>query len=245
MDTERPLKGQIAVVTGAGRGIGAAVVRALGSAGASLVLASRSPDQLEAVADDVRAGGGHVETVAGDLTDDAFVDALFATVAQRHGKLDMLVNNAGGLTVERIESAPPAALRDMLEINTVAPYACMRQAVMLMREGDDDGRIVNIGSTQAYWPWGADAGLYTASKFALRALTMSVSKQLKQDGSGIRVCMVNPGGADTTMVNPTGAPNPYLVDPDHIARAVLHAVVAPPGVHVFDTIVLAQPWSPW
>lgn len=243
--TRPPLDGQVAVITGAGSGIGAAAAHAIAAAGAHAILTARSKNPLDEVSEGIRSNGGAADVIAGDLTDASFVDALFDEVERRNGRLDVLVNSAGIFRMPKIEEASPEDLRAHLEINTIAPWACMRRAIALMKAGSDDGRIVNIGSTQALWLFEGDAGIYPATKFALRALTLAVAKQLKTGGSGIRVSIIEPGGTNTPMVNPAGVPLPMLLDPKHVATAVLHAVTAPPEVHVFETTVMAQSFTPW
>lgn len=236
------LDDQVAVITGAGRGIGAATARALAAAGALTVITARSGEELDAVAREIRAAGGAAEVVPGDLADHAFVDELFDGVQERHGRLDVLVNNAGTAWFAPIAQVTPERWASMLALNTVAPYACMRRALGIMRAGSDDGRIVNVSSVEAYWTAFGDCGAYPASKFALRAMSQGVAKELKQAGSGVRVCMLSLGGVNTTLVNPSGEPNPIMLDPAVAAQAVLNAVAVGPDVHVFDTVVMAQPF---
>lgn len=245
MDRQSSLAGSTALITGAGRGIGAAVARSLAAQGAHVVLTARSTDELELVATSIREHKGVADVHAGDLSDLAFVDELFDAVEGRGKSLDILVNNAGVAPFGPIEDVSPQALEDVLHINTVVPYACMRRAITLMSRGSDDGHIVNIGSVESYWTAQGESGAYPASKFALRALTMAATKELKARGSGIRVSMVNPGGVDTALVNPTAEPRPDLLRAEDVARAVVHAVTAPPGVHVFDTVVVAQSRTYW
>ena len=239
------LSGRVALVTGGGRGIGAATAIVLARAGAITVVTARSRDELEETASLIAGIGGKVSSVVGDLTNQDFVFSLFEEVERKHGRLDILVNNAGRADFAPVEVADADAFRSVLELNTIAPYACMREAIRLMKVGEDDGFIVNIGSTEAYWTAYGESGFYPASKFALRAITMAVSKELKQAGSGIRVCMVNPGGTNTRSVNPSGEADPRLLDPFDVGRAVLHVVTAGPGVHVFDTVLLSQSAYPW
>lgn len=243
--TPAVLEGRHALVTGAGRGIGRAVAELLAQAGASLTITARSADELDATAAAIRGAGGTVDAVVGDLTDDSFVEALFARTDEWAGHLDVLVNNAGMAQFGSVADVPPEQLRRTLELNTIAPYACMRNAIARMRAGSDDGHIVNVGSVESYWTAQGESGAYPASKFALRALTLAVAKELKLGGSGIRVSMVNPGGTDTTLVNPDGKDNPRLLDPQIVAQTILHTVTAPPGVHVLDTLVVSQAAAYW
>ncbi|MBO9520593.1 MAG: SDR family oxidoreductase [Nocardioidaceae bacterium] len=240
-----PLEGRVALVTGAGRGIGASVAAALAGAGAHVLLTARSAGDLDQVRQRIAGAGGSAETVLGDLTEDAFVVDLFAGVRERHGRLDVLVNNAGVAPFGPIDEVPPGQLRAVLELNTVAPYACMRQAIALMRSAGTAGVVVNVGSVEAHWTAQGESGAYPASKFALRALSLAVAKELSLEGSPIRVCLVNPGGTDTGMVDTTVQPRPVLLDPDDVARSVLHVVTAPPGSHVFELGVVATGRHYW
>ncbi|MFF5261762.1 SDR family oxidoreductase [Actinomadura viridis] len=242
---EQSLAGKVALVTGAGRGIGAATARALAAHGAGLVLTSRTAAELEPLAAEIRATGGAAEAIAGDLVEPGFVERLFAETERRLGRLDILVNNAGTVGFGPIEDVAADTLRVMLELNTIAPYACMRAAVALMRRTAADGVVVNIGSTEAHWTAQGDSGVYPATKFALRALTLAVAKQMKADGTGIRICQVDPGGVDTTIQQLPPEAKPYLLAPEAVARSVVHVVTAPPGVHVLDTVVVAQPFATW
>lgn len=237
------LAGKVAAVTGAGRGIGRSVALALAASGANVVLTSRTNDELERVAEEIRGCGGEASTLAGNIADTAFVDEYFDFIEESNGRLDTLINNAGAARFASLEEVTPQDLHEMLNVNTVAPYACMRRAIRLMRDGDDEGHVVNIGSVEAFWTSQGGSGAYPASKFALRALTMAIAKELKESGSGIRVSMVNPGGVDTTLVD--GPPNPRLLRPEAVARAVMHTVTAPPDVHVFDTMVVAKSSVYW
>ncbi|SNT62132.1 gluconate 5-dehydrogenase [Actinomadura meyerae] len=241
----QPLAGRIAVVTGAGRGIGESTARVLAAAGAHVVLTARSAAELDRVLEQIARSGGSAESRAGDLTAPGFVDELFDGVRRRHGRLDVLVNNAGTAAFGPIEDVPPEQVRAVLDINTVAPYACMRRAIVLMRERGTAGHVVNIGSVEAHWTAQGESGAYPASKFALRALTLAVSKQLGLESSPIRVSLVNPGGSDTMLVNPDRAPRTDLLDPDAVACSVLHIVTAPPGSHVFELGVVATGRHYW
>ncbi|MEU8225387.1 SDR family oxidoreductase [Kribbella sp. NPDC048915] len=232
-------------MTGAGRGIGASVARALADAGAHVVLAARSASELDRVAAQIAQTDGSAESVAGDLTAPGFVDDLFDGIQERHQRLDILVNSAGAAPFGPIEDVKPEQLRAVLEVNTVVPYACMRRAIMLMRERATTGHVVNIGSVEAHWTAQGESGAYPASKFALRALTLAVSKQLSLERSPIRVSLLNPGGTDTALVNPAGEHRTDLLDPDEVARSVLHIVTAPAGSHVFELGVVATGRHYW
>ncbi|HOS94313.1 MAG TPA: SDR family oxidoreductase [Armatimonadota bacterium] len=241
----RPLEGKIALVTGAGRGIGAAVASALAEAGATVVVTSRTPMELATVVDAIRSGGGCALAIEGDITDEAFQDRLFAEIDRIFSRLDILVNNAGIAPFGPVEELPASDLRRCLELNVVAAYGCMQRAIRLMRDNGAVGKIINIGSVRSHWTEAGDAGAYNASKEGLRAMTQSVARQLHGTGVRIAVGMVNPGVVDTSLTNPSGTPKPDWLKPETVARAVLHAVTAPPDVNVFDTTLFNVSQSPW
>lgn len=238
------LTGQVALVTGAGRGIGRAVALALAAAGADVVLTARTQAELEETVELIKRQDTAATLMAGDLTDEAFVKRLFEQISQQCGRLDVLVNNAGWASFGPIEEYPVADFRRTMEINVVAPFLTMQAAIPLMRAGGG-GRIINIGSVRSHWTEFGDAGAYNASKFALRAMTESVARQLHSEECIIGVGMVCPGAVDTTLTNPNREPRPQWLSPEQVAQAVLHAVTAPPGVNFFDTVLFSMSQRPW
>ena len=239
------LEGRVALVTGAGRGIGRAVAEALADEGAAVVLTARTASELSEVADGIEALGGKARAIAGALTDGAFIDSLFQTVKDELGQLDILVSNAGTAMFGSVEDLPPEQLRDTLDLNVTAAFRCMQCAIRLMKAHGGVGKIVNIGSVRSHWTEAGDAGAYNASKFALRAMTESVARELHGTGLDIAVGMVNPGVVDTRLTNPAGEPKPDWLRPETVAQAVLHAVTAPPNVNVFDTTLFCTSQKPW
>lgn len=239
------LVGKVALITGAGRGIGAACARLLAEHGATVWLTARTAAELDRVAAEIAARGGVARAIAGDITDDAFVERLFAAVEAEHGRLDILVCSAGIAPGGGVEEQTVQALRDCLELNVVAVFACIQQAVRLMNRTGGEGKIVSIGSVRSHWTEGGSGGAYNASKYALRGMVESIARQLHGSGSRIAVGLVCPGVVDTTLTNPSGAPRSEWLQDADVARAVLHAVTAPPGVNVFDTTVIPMVQRPW
>ncbi|NOY82923.1 MAG: SDR family oxidoreductase [Kiritimatiellaeota bacterium] len=245
MQTDKLLDGKAALVTGAGRGIGRAVATLLAANGACVGVTARTAAQVELVAREITAAGGRAEAFAGDLTSDAFRNTLFGEFHARFGRMDILVNNAGVAPFGSVQELSVGAFRDCLELNVIAVFSCMQRAIRLMEEQDEGGKIVNVGSVRSHWTEHGDAGAYNASKFALRALTETVARQLHGTGSRVAVSLVCPGVVDTSMTNPRGEPRPGWLRPEAVARAVLHAVTAPADVNVFDTTLFPLSQKPW
>jgi NAD(P)-dependent dehydrogenase (short-subunit alcohol dehydrogenase family) len=239
------LDGKIAVVTGAGRGIGRAVAELLAEHGAAVVLVARTASQLDQVAAAIRDAGGQAAPMAGDITDDEFVEQVFQAVREQFGRLDILVNNAGIAPGGPVEELPAEKFRQCMELNVVAPFVMMQHAVRLMKEIGTGGKIVNIGSVRSHWTEGGSGGAYNASKYGLRGLTESVARQLHGTEPHIAVGMVCPGVVDTTLTNPKGEPRPDWLTPQTVARAVLHAVTAPDNINVFDITLFPTSQKPW
>ena len=239
------LDGKIALVTGAGRGIGRAVSELLAAEGAEVVLVARSENEVRDVAAGIRGNGGSARPAPGDITDDEFVERLFQMVRDEFGRLDLLVNNAGVAPFGPVEELPVDKFRDCLELNVVAVFACTQQAVRIMKDQGGEGKIINVGSVRSHWTESGDAGAYNASKYGVRGLTESVARQLHGSGLNIAVSLVCPGVVDTTLTNPKREERPGWLRAGDIARAVLHAATAPAGVNVFDTIVIPMSQKPW
>jgi len=190
------MAGKVAVVTGAGTGVGRAVALALLGAGYRVALAGRRREPLEETAG--LAQGGEALAVPTDVAEEASVAALFAAVAERWGRLDLLFNNAGvnapGVPLEEL---PLAKWREIVDVNLTGSFLCAQHAFRLMKaQAPSGGRIVNNGSISAHTPR-PDSAPYTATKHAVTGLTRS----LALDGRkyGIAAGQVDIGNAATPM----------------------------------------------
>jgi NAD(P)-dependent dehydrogenase (short-subunit alcohol dehydrogenase family) len=182
----------IAMVTGASRGLGRALAAGLAREGYDLIIDARNAAALEAVAGQIRAAGGHVTAVAGDVTDPAHRAALLAACP---GRLDLLVNNAGTLGASPLPALadyPPGELRAAFEANVIAPIALTQLVLPMLRARG--GAVLNITSdaaVEAYAGWGG----YGAAKAALE----QASNVLAAEELAIRVWWADPGDLRTDM----------------------------------------------
>jgi NAD(P)-dependent dehydrogenase (short-subunit alcohol dehydrogenase family) len=190
----------VALVTGASRGLGLEAARLLARRGLGLILTARGPQELEHAADELRrqAAGSVVIALPGDIADRAHAERLVNLGMARFGRVDLLVNNAstlGPAPQPPLEALPPDALDRIFRINVTAPLHLVQLVLPQMR-ARGRGVIVNISSDaaiQAYAGWGG----YGASKAALEHLSRVLAAELA--GSGVRVYVVDPGDMNTQM----------------------------------------------
>lgn len=184
-----------ALVTGGGRGIGAAIASALAEAGAIVTIAGRDETVLAAHADVIRDAGGRAGTVRLDVADEASVDAAFDRAIAESGDVGILVNNAGVAPAGGVAALSPATWRETLDVNLTGAFLCSRRVLPAMLE-HGRGRIVNIASTAALRGVPHIAA-YCASKHGLIGLTRSLALEVAK--RGITVNAVCPGYTDTAM----------------------------------------------
>lgn len=191
----------VAIVTGASRGIGAAVARAIGRTGASVAVHyGTHGEEAEAVAAEIRAGGASAITIGADMASEAEITAMFATVDRELGTITSLVNNAGGIVaVEPIAEVRRETVERVLAINLAGPIYCCREAVRRMStaRGGRGGAIVNISSMAALLGGLPHEVPYAASKGGLDSLTIGLAREVATEG--IRVNAIRPGVIDTPI----------------------------------------------
>jgi NADP-dependent 3-hydroxy acid dehydrogenase YdfG len=227
------LAGRTALVTGASRGIGAAVARRLAADGARVALLARNEKTLRALAKELGQGAIAIPC---DLRQPSAVEV--AAAALRELALDapdIIVNNAGAFLIAPVHETAVDAFRDMLEVNLVGPFSIVRRFLPAMR-ARGSGHVVTIGSIadRATFPGNA---AYAASKYGLRALHEVLRTELR--GTGVRTTLVSPGPVDTELWDPIDpdhqpgfTPRSSMLDPDAVAGAVHYAVTAPAPLNV-------------
>lgn len=196
------------LVTGGGRGIGAACALLAAQRGYQVCINYRSDQQAATkVADAINSGGGAAFAVQADIADESQVERLFRAVDERFGRLDALVNNAGILSQQmRVDQMRADRLHRIMATNVVGAILCAREAVLRMStsHGGAGGAIVNLSSRAAVLGAANEYVDYAASKAAVDALTIGLSKEVA--GEGIRVNGVRPGLIDTEMHASGGEP---------------------------------------
>jgi NAD(P)-dependent dehydrogenase (short-subunit alcohol dehydrogenase family) len=220
------------IVTGAGRGIGAATARAFADEGADVLMMARTESEVAAVAESIRGGGGRAWHELGDVSDADDVDRVVAAAEQRWDqRIDVLVNNAGVDHDCPFLEFPASEWRRVIDINLTGPFLCAQRVARTMAAGEG-GAIVHIASIDAH---GADGNqvAYNASKAGLLGLNRTIAMELA--GRGIRSTVVNPGYVATALTRAyvgdemyeymTGrfarVPQGRMATPEEIAAAVL------------------------
>jgi short-subunit dehydrogenase len=223
-----PLSGEIAIVTGASSGIGAATACELGRRGAAVVLAARRIGLLETQARSIRAAGGEAIAVPADIADDSEIRMLAEHAIERFGRVDVLVNNAGAFWTRSLVSSSAEQITGLAQVNLLGAMLLTRAVLpgMLARR---HGAIITVGSLSGRV---AMEPLYSATKYGLRGFSLALRRQLA--GTGVSVSLVSPGNINTDMTrHVTGR----LPEPSLVATAIADLVRRPrrevvvPGRH--------------
>jgi 3-oxoacyl-[acyl-carrier protein] reductase len=234
LDTASPLNGQVALITGAGRGIGAAIARKLAELGATTVLCGRTHSALDDTARSILDKGGKAEVIACDVTILHQLEYTAARVESTFGRLDILVNNAGvGGFKDPLHTLLPDDWEKILNTNLRGVYYAIRVFAPLMIR-NYSGHIINISSLAGKnaLPNGA---AYAASKWGLNGLSYSVAEELRPHN--IRVSVVCPGSTETEL-SPHEGKNPNkMLQPDDIAHAVAMLVTQAPQSFISEILL--------
>lgn len=232
--SQNPLQGQVAIVTGAGRGIGAAIARQLAGLGAVTVLCGRGSKLLEETAKLITDSGGQAKVAACDVTDLSSVESVAARVKRDFGRADVLVNNAGiGSFSSPLHKLPPDSWEKVMNTNLRGVYYCIRSFATMMIDARS-GHIVNISSLAGKnaLPNGA---VYSASKWGLNGLSYSVAEELRSHN--IRVSVVCPGSVHTELSPHEGKDPRKMLQPDDVAHVVAMLVTQAPQSFVSEVLL--------
>ena len=241
--------GKVAVVTGAGSGIGRAAALALQRNGWHVVLAGRRKEELERTAAMATQDGGQMLVVPTDVANAASVRALFQATADKFGRLDLLFNNAGtGAPAIPMEDLTLEQWQTVVDVNLTGSFLCAQEAIRMMKlQTPKGGRIINNGSISAHAPR-PNSAPYTATKHAITGLTKSISLDGRKHD--IACCQIDIGNADTPMggrmkhgvpqANGTIAPEPVM-DVEHVGNAIAYMASLPLEANVqFMTIMATK-----
>jgi NAD(P)-dependent dehydrogenase (short-subunit alcohol dehydrogenase family) len=237
------LRGQVALVTGGGSGLGAAICRCLGSAGAMVVAADINAEAAERTACAVREAGGQAECAALDVRDACAAEQVVRETAERHGRLDVLVNNAGTDVTLPVDDLSLEDWDRVLNVNLRGPFLLSRAVLPRMRAAGG-GSIVNIVSTAAKRAW-PNASVYHASKWGLLGLSHALHAEARP--YGVKVTAVIAGGMRTPFLLdrfPEIDPQ-TLQDPANVAATVRFVLSQPAETVIPEIMVLPMRETSW
>lgn len=232
------IDGKVAVITGASKGIGKAIATALGEAGVKVVLAARTQNTLEKVANELREKGVDALPVPTDVTDNNSVELLIQRTLDSYQKLDILVNNAGSGIFGNLVEFDVSDWDNVINSNLKGLFLCTKHALPTLIS-QDDGHIINVLSIAAKVAFQASSA-YCAAKAGALALTKVLAAEVRQQN--IRVTAVLPGSVETPFWNdiPQHPDFDKMLQPEHVAKTVLSICQQPIGM-VTEEITVTPP----
>jgi len=234
------LDGKVAWVTGAGSGIGRAAALALAGAGATVVATGRRPDALKETVDAIAAAGGTAAAITGDLAKGPTAGAIVSEIDRRFGRLDVLVNNAGGNIAERAWlSLTPERIDALIAGNLSAAFYCAAAAMHPMRRAQR-GLLVHTASWAGKFIHPVSGPAYTAAKHAVVAMSQSIN--MEEYRNGIRSTTILPAEVSTAIlekrpVPPTARERAEMLQPQDLAELILFVASRPDSVCLNEIVV--------
>lgn len=241
-------KGRVALVTGASVGIGAAIAKSLVQHGMKVIGCARNVEQIQKLAAECVSSGfsGTLFPYKCDLSVEDDMISMFSWIKVQHQGIDVCINNAGLALPEPLLSGKTSGWRTMMDVNVIALSVCTREAYQSMKERKiDDGHIININSICGHRVVNhADAHFYSASKYAVTALTEGLRQELREAKTHIRATCISPGLVETEFAYRLFSENPEIAVATYtsvkclqavdIANSVVYVLSAPPHVQIGD-----------
>ncbi|WP_053139788.1 SDR family oxidoreductase [Pseudomonas sp. MIACH] len=234
------IKDKVVLITGASSGIGEAAARLIAAKGAHVVLGARRTDRLEKLVSQIQADGGSAAACALDVTDLESMRAFVAFAKAQHGKVDVIINNAGVMPLSPLAALKVNEWNQMLDVNVRGVLHGIA-AVLPNMEAQGSGQVINISSIGGL-AVSPTAAVYCATKFAVRA----ISDGLRQETDKIRVTVVCPGVVESELADTISdevaretmkAFRRVAITADAIARALVYAIEQPDDVDVSEIVV--------
>jgi NADP-dependent 3-hydroxy acid dehydrogenase YdfG len=231
---------KVVLITGASSGIGEATARHLARR-MHVVLGARRTERLERLAAEINAAGGSASVFPLDVTSEASMNDFVRYAAGKHGRIDVLINNAGVMPLSRLEARKVAEWNQMIDVNIRGVLHGIAAALPLMQE-QRSGQIINMASIGAYTV-SPTAAVYCATKFAVAAITEGLRQEV---GADIRVTLVSPGVVESELAESISDPvgreemrsfRQISIKPEAIARAIEFAIEQPADVDVSEIVV--------
>jgi len=232
----KKLEGKVAVITGANQGIGKGIAKIFAAEGAKLALCARNSEKLARTTAELEASGATVLSRPVDVTDETQVDAFFAAILEKFGRIDILVNNAGAFDGGRVDTLSLTAWNNVIGPCLTGTFLCSRRAFVPMKE-QGGGRILNIGSISAQRPREGSVP-YAAAKFGVWGMTQAIA--LDGRPFGISCSCLHPGNVRVERRQESGlkSDDEPMMETETIAEVALTMVTLPPHVNMLESIVL-------
>jgi NADP-dependent 3-hydroxy acid dehydrogenase YdfG len=234
------IEGKVVLITGASSGIGAATARELATRGAKVVLGARRTERLQTLSGEVRAAGGTADFQSLDVVSLESMQAFVRFAEERHGSVDVLVNNAGVMPLSPMHELKIAEWNQMIDVNIRGVLHGIAAVLPGMRQRRS-GHIINLSSIGGHQVWPTCA-VYCGTKFAV----LAISEGLRLENKDVRVTVVSPGVVESELADTISDPaaraamveyRRVALSPDAIARAMAYAIEQPPDVDVNEIIV--------
>ncbi len=236
------IENKVVVITGASSGLGEATARHLAARGAAVVLGARRTDKLEQIAADIRAGGGKAEVVATDVTSKAQVQALIDTAVRVFGRVDVLINNAGLMSIAPLDEVKTDEWDRMIDINVKGVLYGIAAALPQFRK-QNSGHFINIASVAGVKVFSPGGTVYSGTKFAVRAISEGLRHEV---GGSIRTTTIEPGAVDSELKHGSSHEQSsqfvkefykLAIPADSVARAIAYAIEQPADVDINEIVL--------
>ena len=236
------IENKVVVITGASSGLGEATARYLAARGAAVVLGARRTDKLEQIAGEIRAAGGKAEVVATDVTDKQQVQALVDTAVRIYGRVDVLINNAGLMSIAPMDELKVDEWDRMIDINVKGVLYGIAAALPQFRK-QNSGHFINIASVAGIKVFSPGGTVYSGTKFAVRAISEGLRHEV---GGSIRTTTIEPGAVDSELKLGSSheASSNFVqefyklaIPADAVARAIAYAIEQPADVDINEIVL--------